>query len=752
MKRKKRVSKLSQSKPSFLTFELHALLFFALAVFCFILDFFSGGLGVVGRYVYKGLSFLLGEAYFYLTWIYLFMASLVSLFFYARLKGVLLVLGASFLLSLLFFQVLSVSVFRDFSSLLLQSRTGFIGATLTYICTPLIGSVGVVLFFFVGQLMAFVYLFQVSLRRLFVVFYEWFRVALRHVSWKRVFRFLFFTRRGHMSLVGKFSRLSQRKDQRESDVPDPSLSLIKSDEETEPIVDISEDFLDDASNVDQLQSDVPKIALDQGAVEKVSFVLPPIELLKKSKRLLPKKTQHKTNEQQAKTLEAALQSFHVDAKVIDITSGPSVTRFELQPGAGVKVSRITSLSKDIALKLAVPDVRIEAPIPGKALVGIEVPSLTSETVTLRSIFESVDLSKQVSKLIAGLGFTITGEAIAMDLAKMPHVLIAGATGSGKSVCINTLIISILMRATPDEVKFLMIDPKKVELSLYEGIPHLLSPVVTDPTLAAATLKKWGLLEMERRYETFTKVGVKDINGYNRWVKETLAKNTDSVEEGGIELKPLPYIVVVIDELADLMMVARDVEQTICRLAQMSRATGIHLVVATQRPSVNVVTGLIKANIPSRISFFLQSQIDSRTILDMAGAEKLLGKGDMLYSPVGSLRVMRAQGVFVSEDEVKGIVSWLKRQGSPDYVNEILSIDVKEVDESKKADDEDVDVLYEDAKQLIISTRYASTSYLQRKLRIGYNRAARIMDQLEEKGVIAEYVGERKSRPAAQPNG
>ena len=436
------------------------------------------------------------------------------------------------------------------------------------------------------------------------------------------------------------------------------------------------------------------------------------------------------------------------AKVINITPGPTVTRYELQPGDGVKISKITSLSKDISLKLAAPDIRIEAPIPGKALIGIEVPNQDVQMITLRSIIEESSVFNLPDRLIAGLGKTITGESIIMNLGKMPHVLIAGATGSGKSVCINSIILSILMRSTPNEVKFLMIDPKKVELSFYEEIPHLLAPVVTNPNKAAATLKKWALVEMENRYELFSRVGVKDIAGFNAYVERELKKNPEAtILDDNLALEKLPYIVVIIDELADLMMVAsQDVEQTICRLAQMARATGIHLVIATQRPSVNVVTGLIKANIPSRVSFYLQSQIDSRTIIDMAGAEKLLGKGDMLYFPVGSFNPSRAQGVFVSEAEVKRVVTWLKGQGKPDYLNEIINVEpLENAQETSKKNTTNQDELYENAKQLVMSTKYASTSYLQRKLRIGYNRAARIMDELEEEGVISEYVGEKKSR-------
>jgi S-DNA-T family DNA segregation ATPase FtsK/SpoIIIE len=494
----------------------------------------------------------------------------------------------------------------------------------------------------------------------------------------------------------------------------------------------------------------------------VLFKLPPLSLLKSGKKLdLDSDSLKRHNQNHAKILENTLQSFNVKAHVVNITTGPSVTRFELQPGEGVKISKITALYKDIALKLAAPDIRIEAPIPGKALVGIEVPNQTVNMISFRSLIDQTDFYNPKARLLTLIGLSITGESIAMDLAKLPHILIAGATGSGKSVCINVIILSILMRSTPDDVKFLMIDPKKVELSLYEGIPHLLAPVVTNPHKAAATLKKWALIEMERRYEDFSKVGVKDIAGYNTHMNKEIKtyekraqiirqKESISEEERAFleqPVKKIPYIVVIIDELADLMMVAsQDVEQTICRLAQMARATGIHLVIATQRPSVNVITGLIKANIPSRISFFLQSQIDSRTILDMAGAEKLLGKGDMLYSPVGSFKPNRVQGVFISEHEVKSVVKWLKSQGSPEYDDEILDVTpLNETTGKAQSSADDKDTLYEDAKSLVMSTQYASTSYLQRKLRIGYNRAARIMDQLTENGIIAEYAGEKKPR-------
>jgi len=478
------------------------------------------------------------------------------------------------------------------------------------------------------------------------------------------------------------------------------------------------------------------------------YQFPPIALLEPSgASVINSKENIKRRQDQGRVLEETLASFQVSAKVVNITPGPSITRFELEPGVGVKVAKITSLNKDLALKLAAPDVRIEAPIPGKALVGIEVPNAQTDLVTLRGLLEKTDFFKSPTKLLTGIGLTITGEPVLMDLAKMPHVLIAGATGAGKSVCVNGLILSILLKATPDEVKFLMIDPKKVELSLYEGIPHLVAPVVTDPHKAAATLNKWALVEMERRYEVFSKVGVKNIEGFNQWVidQEKGSPLQDSVEQSTHTIyQKYPYIVVIIDELADLMMVAsQEVENTICRLAQMSRATGIHLVIATQRPSVDVVTGLIKANVPSRVSFFLQSQIDSRTILDMAGAEKLLGKGDMLYSPVGSFKPQRVQGVYVSEKEVKSVVQFIKAQASPQYFEAAMEVEPLEPSEAPQPDQ---DELFEEAKQIIISTQYASTSYLQRKLRIGYNRAARLMEDLEKQGIVSQYASERRRTP------
>ena len=425
-----------------------------------------------------------------------------------------------------------------------------------------------------------------------------------------------------------------------------------------------------------------------------------------------------------RVLESTLESFGVRATVTQVVAGPAVIRYELQPAPGVKVSRITSLADDIALSLAAPGVRIEAPIPGKSAIGIEVARKETETVFFREMIDSDEFQNAKAKLSFALGKNIGGEYIVGNLAKMPHLLIAGATGSGKSICINTIICSILFKATPDEVKLMLIDPKKVEMTQYARLPHLIAPVVNDSKKAANSLK-WVVNEMENRYTLFAAAACKDFEGYNQRCPET----------------PLPHIVVIIDELADLMMVAKhDVEDAICRLAQMARAAGIHLVVATQRPSVDVITGLIKANIPSRIAFAVSSYTDSRTILDMGGAEKLLGKGDMLYSPIGMNKPMRVQGTFISEEDVARLVDYCCDQAAPKFSDEAVAAADKEVGESGSAIDEDLDELLYDAAMLIVSTGQASVSFLQRRLSIGNPRAARIMDQLEMKGIVGPSKG------------
>ncbi|HHX40293.1 MAG TPA: DNA translocase FtsK [Armatimonadetes bacterium] len=430
-----------------------------------------------------------------------------------------------------------------------------------------------------------------------------------------------------------------------------------------------------------------------------------------------------------KILEETLAQFKIEAKVVEIAQGPTFTRYEIRLAPGIRVNRIESLGDNIAMNLAALDVRIQAPIPGKAAIGIEVPNTSMAMVPLRDVVDSPEFQNATSKLVFALGKDVTGRSWVADLARMPHLLIGGATNSGKSVCLNGLIASILFRVKPEEVKFLLVDPKRVELSLFDGIPHLLYPVITDIKKAAGMLN-WAVREMERRYELLEKNGCRDIYSYR----------TRATEEG---LEQLPFIVIVVDELADLMMqLAAEVEQTICRLAQLARATGIHLVIATQRPSVDVITGLIKANIPSRIAFAVSSHIDSRTILDKRGAERLLGRGDMLFEPIGASKPVRIQGAYVSEREIETLVEYLRRQATPVYTAEPVEAPSAGGNGHAGGGDTDgaEDSLFEDAVRLVVTTRRASTSMLQRKFSIGYTRAARLIDIMEERGIVSALDG------------
>ena len=435
----------------------------------------------------------------------------------------------------------------------------------------------------------------------------------------------------------------------------------------------------------------------------------------------------------AHVLQHTLESFHVNAKVVSFCHGPAVTRYDLEPAPGVKVSKITNLAEDIALQLATSSVRIE-PVPGKAAIGIEIPNRTLESVQLREVLENPQFQEASSKLTVGLGMDISGKAIFADIGKMPHLLVAGATGSGKSVCINTLISSILFKATPDEVKLILIDPKMVELSNYNGIPHLMVPVVTDPKKASSVLN-WAVQEMEKRYSIFANHGVRDIKSFNRRYTQ----------------EKLPLIVIVIDELADLMMVSpKDVEDAICRILQKARAAGIHMILATQRPSVNVITGIIKANLPSRISFAVSSQVDSRTILDRGGAETLLGKGDMLFSPQGASKPIRVQGAFISDEEVEMLLDFIRAQGQEISENEeLIDFMENEAAEDERADADEVSVRYDEllpnAIELVMSTGQASSSNIQRRLGVGYTRAARLVDTMEELRIIGPSAGGNKPR-------
>ena len=471
------------------------------------------------------------------------------------------------------------------------------------------------------------------------------------------------------------------------------------------------------------------------AVEDEHYEYPPVELLSKgTKKAI--KGGAKALTDVATRLQKTLYSFGVQAKVENVSVGPAITRYELKPAEGVRVSKIANLADDIALNLAAETIRIEAPIPGKQAVGIEVPNTEKETVHFRDVVESDAFQDSKSKLSVALGKDVAGNMEIADIAKMPHALIAGATGSGKSVCINTIITSIIYKAKPSEVKFVMVDPKVVELSVYNGIPHLLIPVVTDPKKAAGALA-WAVQEMDNRYNVFAQKGVRDLKGYNALAEK---------EEG---TGTLPQIVIIIDELADLMMVAaKEVEDSICRLAQKARAAGMHLIIATQRPSVDVITGIIKANIPSRIAFAVSSQVDSRTILDQVGAEKLLGKGDMLFYPSGAPKPVRVQGAFVSDEEVEKIVSFVKSNGVATYNEDILdSIENsnktdKELADEAAAGEDDTDPLLRDAIDVVVETGQASTSFIQRRFKVGYARAGRIIDQMEERGIISGYQGSK----------
>ena len=470
------------------------------------------------------------------------------------------------------------------------------------------------------------------------------------------------------------------------------------------------------------------------SAEDENYEFPPITLLKKGTGMVLKGGK-KALTDTANKLQKTLYSFGVTAKVENVSVGPAITRYEIKPAEGVRVSKIANLADDIALNLAAESIRIEAPIPGKQAVGIEIPNKENEIVHLRDILETDKFIDAKSKLTIALGKDVAGEAVMADIGKMPHVLIAGSTGSGKSVCINTLITSIIYKSKPSEVKLVMVDPKIVELSVYNGIPHLLIPVVTDPKKAAGALA-WAVQEMENRYNLFAVKGVRDLKGYN-----------NALEKEDRENEKLPQIVIIIDELADLMMVAaKDVEDAICRLAQKARAAGMHLVIATQRPSVDVITGLIKANVPSRIAFAVSSQVDSRPLLDLAGAEKLLGKGDMLFYPAGASKPTRIQGAFVDDKEVEKIVDFIKSNGDTKYNEEIIESIEKanspDKDVKDMAEDDDTDPLLDEAIETVIETQQASTSFIQRRFKVGYARAGRIIDQMEERGIISGYQGSK----------
>ncbi|MCY7562912.1 DNA translocase FtsK [Bacillus safensis] len=510
------------------------------------------------------------------------------------------------------------------------------------------------------------------------------------------------------------------------DILAPTVQKKQAAKETSPLQDSVQSAPVQSDTADE-PKEAPPMTFTE--LENKDYELPSLDILAEPQHS-GQQTDKKNIYENARKLEKTFQSFGVKAKVTQVHLGPAVTKYEVYPDVGVKVSKIVNLSDDLALALAAKDIRIEAPIPGKSAIGIEVPNAEIAMVSLKEVLESKQNDRPNAKLLIGLGRNISGEAVLAEMNKMPHLLVAGSTGSGKSVCINGIITSILMRAKPHEVKMMMIDPKMVELNVYNGIPHLLAPVVTDPKKASQALKKV-VSEMERRYELFSHTGTRNIEGYNDYIKRM--NQTEDAKQ-----PELPYIVVIVDELADLMMVASsDVEDSITRLSQMARAAGIHLIIATQRPSVDVITGVIKANIPSRIAFSVSSQTDSRTILDMGGAEKLLGRGDMLFLPVGANKPVRVQGAFLSDEEVEHVVEHVITQQKAQYQEEMIPSE--ETQDQLAAVEDD---LYDEAVELIIGMQTASVSMLQRRFRIGYTRAARLIDAMEERGVVGPYEGSK----------
>ncbi|KUO52259.1 MAG: cell division protein FtsK [Desulfitibacter sp. BRH_c19] len=604
---------------------------------------------------------------------------------------------------------------------------GLIGATFSIIFIKIFGVFGSYIIIVTSLLLSFMLLTNTHLIGLLASTFAVFRNSFTKMG-NGLSQFLFDEEN---TSTAKISTKKKNKKVKSKAVPvvhmyqDSEEDSDYEDEEKDKLVSISEE--NETKEIEEIGSPIGVPGLYNNTSSE--FTLPPISLLQRNIKLKNPRM-NKDISEKVRQLEETLASFGVKCKVSQVSCGPAITRFEIQPETGTKVSKIVNLSDDIALNLEASQVRIEAPIPGKAAVGIEVPNKEVAIVSFREVLESPQFIENSSKIAVGLGMDIAGKVVVADLSAMPHLLVAGATGSGKSVCMNSLICSLLFKALPTELKLLIIDPKMVELTNFNGIPHLIAPVVTDSKKAATALR-WMVNEMENRYEMFAAAGVKDITRFN---------NLKAQEDPEGQQPALPYIVILIDELADLMMVSpADVEDAICRLAQMARAAGIHLVVATQRPSVDVITGLIKANIPSRIAFAVSSQVDSRTILDIGGAEKLLGQGDMLYFPMGKPKPVRVQGAYVSDKEVEKIVKFLKVQGAPKYENVL-----EEKNPPKKQLEID-DELLPEATRILLESNQASISLLQRRLRIGYTRAARLIDLMEEKGIVGGYEG---SKPRA----
>lgn len=658
--------------------------------------------GLIGDYLLIGLKWAIGSGRYLLP---LFLLVLGALFFSKNPEEHLEKTTLGFVLLIVSVTValhLRVAEKQIFAQELVWNNGGFIGASLALLLRNLIGLAGSYVVVGAGAIVSVLFVTGISLRRLGESAAGAWR-ARRQVSSAKAGS-------GAKAMKPRPAVIEDRSRPDDETVVMPKVIPMLAPRMTKA--------QENEAHIDQLEM----VDDDLGD----GYRLPPMSLLKRSPAV--KAAALKNEKDQVAVLEQTLRDFDVEAVVDKVVKGPTVTRFELQLASGVKVNRIVNLADDIALALASADIRVLAPIPGRSAVGIEVPNSNRELVTIGDILHSLPAT-QGSPLLAAIGKDITGQAILTSLGEMPHLLIAGATGSGKSVCVNGILMSIMMRTRPDQVKLILIDPKRIELNLYNDIPHLLVPVVTSPKEAAIALG-WAVAEMEARFQLLAEAKVRNIDSYNEVVGERFS-----------DREPLPYIVVVIDELADLMMVAAgDVEDAICRLAQMARAVGIHLVVATQRPSADIITGLIKANITCRIAFAVSSQVDSRVVLDANGAEKLVGKGDMLYLSPDSSKARRLQGAFVTENEVELVTGFCKKQGKPEYKREIL-----EEKKSQHGFEEFEDNLFDEALEMIVNTQQASTSSLQRRLRIGYARAARLIDMMEQRGLVGPAEG---SKPRA----
>lgn len=684
------------------TISIIIIAFSLLYIFAFI---FTDKMGIVGKIIFQTTTRNIGLGAYIFPFLLLFLGILIFFNYklpnpYHKLLGVIFL----FIIFLVFTHIRLLLLENSYSLALKGAGGGLLGYYFANSLYLYFGTKGAYLVLISLSLISALFITEVSY---FSIFRNWGNKI------KIMFNNIYNVLKNIGTKMSKSSRRKEEPDYQENETDEIPRKIFKIKRTTK-----KEEKLEEETIFDRDYQE-PKVE---------RYQVPPLSLLSDS--YAEKKTDSKSNsDENVKILESTFTNFGIDAKVVGVIQGPTVTRYEIHPAPGVKIAKITNLSNDIALSFAVASVRIEAPIPGKNAVGIEVPNRKRINVYLKEILQSSEFQNGKYKLPIALGIDIGGKPIIADLTELPHLLIAGATGSGKSVCINNIILSILYKLNPETVKFIMIDPKRVELNIYNGIPHLLIPIITDANQAIKVLN-WAISEMEKRFKIFAEAGVRNLEGYNEYVR--------NINDG---TKSLPCIIIVIDELADLMLTSPvKAEEALCRLAQMTRATGIHLIIATQRPSVDIITGSIKVNFPSRIAFAVSTQVDSRTILDVNGAEKLLGNGDMLFSPVGAPKPIRAQGAFVVEKEIRNVVSYLMEHSpTPEYEQEVLEYK-KSKNMLRDKEEEEEDEFFNDAVSIIINSKQASISILQRKLRIGYTRAARLIDVMEKRGIVGPYDG------------